>query len=121
MSEQTTLEETASQTVTALLTALQNGDAEAYYNLMSHADQEMMDAESIGQSMREMQQQSGRLQSFKVQGIVLHEAAGHASAHVLMDFELTGQKSDLYNLTRQGSEWKMDFDLAELMGEDQDV
>jgi hypothetical protein len=61
------------------------------------------------------EQQAGRLVSYEVEGVVLHEAAGHAAVHVRLEFEKSGVKTELYNVTRENDAWKLDFDLAELL------
>ncbi len=43
-------------------------------------------------------------------------AALHAAAHVTMEFDKSPPKTELYNLTLDGSEWRLDFDFAELLG-----
>lgn len=110
------LESAVTQTVTRLLEALQAGDVQTYRSLMTNSDQQYMTEEELTQSMAEMREQAGALVSFRVEGIVLHAAALHAAAHVTMEFDKSPPKTELYNLTLDGSEWRLDFDFAELLG-----
>ena len=106
----------ATETVTELLKALQAGDVAKYRSLMSDSDQELMSQEELSQSMATMREQTGRLLSFRVEGIVLHAEAAHAAAHVTLQFENAAPKTELYNLTLEDSGWRLDFDFAELLG-----
>jgi len=110
------LESNAIQTVTRLLEALRIGDVRTYHALMSDSDQQYMTEESLGQSMAAMREQTGALLTFRVEGIVLHTAALHAAAHVTMEFEKLPLKTELYHLALEGSDWRLDFDFAELLG-----
>ena len=116
MENEVDLDLAATETVTELLKALQAGDVEKYRSLMSDSDQEFMSQEELSQSMAAMRDQTGRLLSFRVEGIVLHAEAAHAAAHVTLQFENAAPKTELYNLTLEDSGWRLDFDFAELLG-----
>lgn len=109
------LESSAAETVNQLLAALSRGDYTAYRALLSESDQEIMTEDALRESIRMQEQQAGRLVSYAVEGVVLHEAAGHAAVHVRLDFEKIGTRTELYNVTRENDTWKLDFDLAELL------
>lgn len=111
MNEAVELERAAKQSVTDLLTALQAGDVEKYYSLMSTADQAFMSLDALRSSMASMHEQTGRLLSFQVEGVVMHAAAGHAAAHVTLNFEHVPSQTELYHLSLEESSWRLDFDF----------
>lgn len=116
MASEAELTDSATNTVVQLLEALRDGDAARYRALMSDSDQQYMTEEVLSENMASMRESTGPLLSFKVEGMVLHAAAGHAAAHVTLEFEKTTPQSELYNLTLQATGWRLDFDFAELMG-----
>ncbi len=101
------LEENAKWTINKLMSAIQLGDAEGYYDLLSEDDKKIMKVEEIRRGMTEMEQQWGRLKSFTIQGVALREAADYAAAHITMDFEIKGNANELYHLTLENFGWKL--------------
>lgn len=116
MNKETELKAAAEQTVTSLLEALKESNAENYRLLMSDSDQEMISADLLAENMAAMREQSGRLKSFRIEGIILQTAARYAAAHVNLEFENSLPQTELYHLTLEDSGWRVNFDFAELLG-----
>src|SRR5687768_5745415 len=100
------LEEGAKRAVAELLGALQAGDAARYHALLCAEDHHVLDEDAVRNSMAAMQEQSGRLLSYSVEGVRLHEAAGLAAVHVVLEFEITGPKTELYNAVLEDGQWR---------------
>lgn len=101
------LEKKASRTIHRLMTAIQRGDAEKYHSLLSAFDKSVMDVDKIRQGIIGMKEQWGSLNSFAVQGVVLHKAAYYAAVYITMDFGIKGRASELYHLILEDSDWKL--------------
>ena len=99
------LEKKASRTIHRLMTAIQRGDAETYHSLLSAFDKSVMDVDKIRQGIG-MKEQWGSLNSFAVQGVVLHKAA---YSQLPTSPWTSGLKaaSELYHLIPEDSDWKL--------------